>query len=133
MCGGHVRCCMSLDHENDVHHVLLHLDLTHTLQQEDKMIHTEEEQFRFSVYTYPVFKNKTRQKQNRRRGKLLSHTGSPARGSVMTQRGRWGKGGREVQERGDACTHTADSLRCRSETNTTLPSNYTPSFKKSIE
>ena len=50
---------MSLDHENDVHHVLLHLDITHTLQQEDKMIHTEEEQFRSSVYTYPVFKNKT--------------------------------------------------------------------------
>ena len=31
-----------------------------------------------------------------------------------------GSRGREVQEGGDVCTHTADSLRCTAETNTTL-------------
>ena len=69
MCGGHIRCFMSLDHENDMRDILLHLDLTHTLQWEDKMIHTEEEHFRYFVYTYPVFK-KEKKKKNRRRGKL---------------------------------------------------------------
>ena len=68
MCGGHIRRFMSLDHENDTCDVLLPLDLTHTLQREDKMIHMEEEHFRFSVYTYPVFKKE--KKKNRRRGKL---------------------------------------------------------------
>ena len=29
-------------------------------------------------------------------------------------------GGREVQEGGDICIHTADSLHCTAETNTTL-------------
>ena len=40
------------------------------------------------------------------------------------------RGGREVQERGDICMHTADSLHCTAETNTTLQSNYTPIKKK---
>ena len=53
---------MSLDLENDTCDVLLHLDLTHTLQGEDKMIHMEEEQFRFSVYTYPVIKKEKKKK-----------------------------------------------------------------------
>ena len=34
---------------------------------------------------------------------------------------RWG----EVQEGGDICIHTADSLHCTAETNKTLQSNYT--------
>jgi len=37
-----------------------------------------------------------------------------------------GGGEREVQEGGDLCIHTADSLHCTAETNTALPSNYTP-------
>ena len=53
---------MSLDHENDMRDILLHLDLTHTLQWEDKMIHTEEEHFRYFVYTYPVFKKEKKKK-----------------------------------------------------------------------
>ena len=33
----------------------------------------------------------------------------------------WGRGGeREVQEEGEMCTHIADWLHCRAETNTTL-------------
>ena len=37
-----------------------------------------------------------------------------------------GGGRREVQEGGDKCIHSADSLHCTAETNTTLKSNYTP-------
>ena len=33
--------------------------------------------------------------------------------------------GKEIQNRGDICTCTADSLCCTAETNTTLESNYT--------
>ena len=62
MCAGRIRRFMSLDLENDTCDVLLHLDLTHTLQGEDKMIHMEEEQFRFSVYTYPVIKKEKKKK-----------------------------------------------------------------------
>ena len=35
-------------------------------------------------------------------------------------------GGKEVQEGGDICVHTADSLCCTAEINTTLQINYTP-------
>ena len=52
--------------------------------------------------------------QQKASGKLLCSTGSSAGCSVMTYRGR-----REAQEGGDICTHTADSLHCTSETNTT--------------
>ena len=34
--------------------------------------------------------------------------------------------GKDTQNRGDTCTHIADSLCCIAETNTTLQSNYTP-------
>ena len=37
-----------------------------------------------------------------------------------------GMGGEEVQERGDIGIHTADSLHCTAETNTTLYSKFTP-------
>ena len=40
--------------------------------------------------------------------------------------------GREVQEGGDICIHTADSLCYTAETNTTLLSNYTP-IKKTVQ
>ena len=38
----------------------------------------------------------------------------------------WGeaRGWKQPQEGGDICIHTADSLRCTAETNTTLESNY---------
>ena len=38
----------------------------------------------------------------------------------------WGeaRGWKQPQEGGDICIHTADSLRCTAETNTTLASNY---------
>ena len=36
-----------------------------------------------------------------------------------------GLNGKEIPERGDICTHTADSLCWAAETNTTLLSNYT--------
>ena len=44
----------------------------------------------------------------------------------------WGVGGREAQEGGDICIHTAinNSLCCIAETNTTLLSNYTPAALK---
>ena len=38
--------------------------------------------------------------------------------------------GREVQEGGDTCVLTADSLHCTAETNRALQSNYTPIKKK---
>ena len=43
--------------------------------------------------------------------------------------GRW----EEVQEGGDIRTHTADSLCCTTETNTTLSNNYTPIKKRPRE
>ena len=43
----------------------------------------------------------------------------------MTSEGG-GSGGREVDERGGVCIHTADSLHCTAETSTTLESSYTP-------
>ena len=46
-------------------------------------------------------------------GNLLYSTGSSAQCSVM------GGGGREVQEGGDICIHTADSLRCAAEADKT--------------
>ena len=38
--------------------------------------------------------------------------------------------GREVQEKGDTCIHTADSLSCTGEANAILQSNYTPIKKQ---
>ena len=38
----------------------------------------------------------------------------------------WEGGGKEVQEEGNICTYTADSLCCMAETNTTLQINCTP-------
>ena len=45
--------------------------------------------------------------------------------TVLPQRKTWrvGRGGRETQERGDICKHTADSLCCTVEMNITLWSN----------
>ena len=34
--------------------------------------------------------------------------------------------GKKIQKRGDMCICIEDSLCCTAETNTTLPSNYTP-------
>ena len=51
-------------------------------------------------------------------GNLLYSTGSSAWCSVTTQMGGRGRG--EVREGGDVCIHTADSLHCTAETNTTL-------------
>ena len=55
-------------------------------------------------------------------GNLLCSAGSSARCSIMTYLGGWDGGGcgREVQEGGEICIHTADSLHCTAETNTTL-------------
>ena len=60
-----------------------------------------------------------------------SVTESSRQGSVTTREGMWVGRGSEVQEEGDTCTQTADSLPCPAETNTTLQSNYIP-FKKFI-
>ena len=51
-------------------------------------------------------------------GKLLHNTENSA-SSVMTWRGGMGRG-RDVQEGGHRCMHTADSHRCAAETNTGL-------------
>ena len=47
------------------------------------------------------------------------------KGSVTTYRSRveWG-GGKEAQEGGDICIHTADSRCCASETNNTVKQLY---------
>ena len=53
-------------------------------------------------------------------GKLLCITGSSAGCSVMEGPEGWvGGSGREAQDGGDICIHTADSLCCPAETNRT--------------
>ena len=44
----------------------------------------------------------------------------------------WEGGGRGVQEGAYKCIHTADSLHCTAETNTTLLSNYTSTERKQM-
>lgn len=59
-------------------------------------------------------------------GKLPCNIGSSARSRVGTERRGTAVGGRQAQEGGDICTHTADPRPCTAEANTTLQSNYTP-------
>ena len=57
-------------------------------------------------------------------GELPYSTGSSAPCSAMT----WGRreAGRETQEEGNVCIHIADSHCCKTETQTTRQSDYTP-------
>ena len=48
----------------------------------------------------------------------------PAQGAEQRAPAGWGGGGREDQEGGGICIHTAASHCCTVETNTTLESSY---------
>ena len=61
----------------------------------------------------------TRETASFMRGAQRQSPGSSAWCSLMTYKGAM-RGGREVQEQGDICRHTADSLHCTAENNTVL-------------
>ena len=59
------------------------------------------------------------------RGKILYSTRNSAQCSVMAQRSGMGRGGREVQERGDKVYIELTHFVVEPKTNTTSQSNYT--------
>ena len=72
---------------------------------------------------YGVAQSRTRPKRlssSSSSGNLLYSIGSLARCSVMTEMGRMGVSGREVEEGEDTRVRIADSLRCTLETDTRL-------------
>ena len=70
-------------------------------------------EIRIDIYIFPCVKQTTT-------GNLVYSTGSSVQCSVMTDLGRLGVGGREVQEGGLTCIHIVDLLHCTTEINTAL-------------